>query len=234
MRKRTYIWLGVIAIALGGVVFGVVFDHGHRKSESQPTPAVAVRNEPATAVVSSDSGREQQEPTANASAQAIDTDPPEPTMAQTNDATFRVNDSERLVLDEQTRLNMEALFARTEHDHLAEAKQQAIEPLPAAAGAQAAELLAQYDNYQQAQRQAYPPGVAPATEEAALAELDGLHALRVAHFGPLVARALYGEEEAVSRQLVELMRLEKDQSLTMEEKAVRAQQLRDSLPPGQR
>ncbi len=151
-------------------------------------------------------------------------------MAQTNDKTFRVNDSERLVLDEQTRLNMEALFARTEHDRLAEAKQQAIEPLPAAAGAQAAELLAQYDNYQQAQRQAYPPGVAPATEEAALAELDGLHALRVAHFGPLVARALYGEEEAVSRQLVELMRLEKDQSLTMEEKAVRAQQLRDSLP----
>ncbi|MGH8239185.1 MAG: hypothetical protein ACREXP_19505 [Steroidobacteraceae bacterium] len=35
-------------------------------------------------------------------------------------------------------------------------------------------------------------------------------------------------------QLVELMRLEKDQSLTMEEKAVRAQQLRDSLPPRQR
>ena len=61
-----------------------------------------------------------------------------------------------------------------------------------------------------------------------------MHALRVAHFGPLVARALYGEEEAVSRQLVELMRLEKDQSLTMEEKAVRAQQLRDSLRPEQR
>jgi hypothetical protein len=234
MRKRTYIWLGVIAIALGGGVLGVVFDQGHRKSESQRTPAVAVRNEPATAVVSSEGRREQQEPTANPSAQAVDTGPPEPTMAQTNDATFRVNDSERLVLDEQTRLNMEALFARTDHDHLAEAKQQAIEPLPAAASAQAAELLAQYDNYQQAQRQAYPPGVAPATEEAALAELDGLHALRVAHFGPLVARALYGEEEAVSRQLVELMRLERDQSLTMEEKAVRAQQLRDSLPPEQR
>jgi hypothetical protein len=46
------------------------------------------------------------------------------------------------------------------------------------------ELLEHYDNYQQAQKQAYPPGVAPATEEAALAELDGLHALRVAHFGP--------------------------------------------------
>ena len=152
----------------------------------------------------------------------------EPIVAQTNDKTFRVNASGRLVLDEQARLNMEALFARTERVQLAEAKQQAIEPLPAAASAQAAELLEHYDNYRQAQRQAYPPGVAPATEEAALAELDGLHALRVAHFGPVVARALYGEEEAESRQLVELMRLEKDQSLTLEEKAVRAQQLRDS------
>ena len=57
-----------------------------------------------------------------------------------------------------------------------------------------------------------------------------MHALRVAHFGPIIARALYGEEEAVSRQLIELMRLEKDQSLTLEEKAARAQQLRDAMP----
>jgi lipase chaperone LimK len=136
-----------------------------------------------------------------------------------------VNDAARLVLDEQTRLNMEALFARTEREHLAEAKQQAIQPLPAGAAAQASGLLDHYDHYQQAQRQAYPPGVEPATEEAALAELDGLHALRTAHFGSVIARALYGEEEAVTRQLIEAMRLEKDQSLTLEEKAERAQQL---------
>jgi hypothetical protein len=69
----------------------------------------------------------------------------------------------------------------------------------------------------------------PATEEAALAELDGLHALRTAHFGTVIARALYGEEEAVTRQLIELLRLEKDQCLTLEEKAERAQQL-DNRP----
>ena len=199
---------------------------GSANPSRTPTPAVAVRNEPAGR------GRFERRPPASSGAGRKRVGagsrhrPARNPHGADNDKTFRVNDSERLVLDEQTRLNMEALFARTEHDHLAEAKQQAIEPLPAAAAAQAAELLEQYDNYQQAQRQAYPPGVAPATEEAALAELDGLHALRVAHFGPIVARALYGEEEAVSRQLVELMRLEKDQSLTMEEKAVRAQQLR--------
>jgi hypothetical protein len=230
VSKRTYIWLGIVAIA---VAIGVVFGPAHRKEERQPTPVAGVRSEPAAPAVTSDSPEHQA--AADAPAQSVQAaTPAEITVAQTNDKTFRVNDSERLVLDEQTRLNMEALFARTEREHLAQAKQQAIEPLPAGAGSQAAELLEQYDNYQQAQRQAYPPGVAPPTEEAALAELDGLHALRAAHFGPLVARALYGEEEAVSRQLVELMRLEKDQSLTMEEKAVRAQQLRDALPPERR
>jgi len=36
---------------------------------------------------------------------------------------------------------------------------------------------------------------------------------------------MYGAEETVTRRLVELMRLEKDESLTVEEKAERAQQL---------
>jgi hypothetical protein len=227
MRKRTYVWLGILAIVLA---IGLVFSPGQRKHEPQSTPAATVHSEPAAAAGSSpgDKGAEQ---AATSPAPPVETgEPHEPVIAQSNEQTFRVNDSARLVLDEQTRLNMEALFARADGERLAEAKQQAIEALPAGAKAQAAELLEHYDNYQQAQRQTYPPGVAPSTEEAALAELDGLHALRVAHFGPIVARALYGEEEAVSRQLVELMRLEKDQSLTMEEKAVRAQQLRDSLP----
>jgi hypothetical protein len=229
-KKRTLVWLGVVAIA---VAIGIVLGPVDRQEEPRPTPAITTRNEPAV-TGDSPASSESHESVAAVPAVSDSAAPEETVTAQTNDKTFRVNDSERLVLDEQTRLNMEALFARTEHEHLAAAKQQAIEPLPASAAAQASELLEQYDNYQQAQRQAYPPGVAPATEEAALAELDGLHALRVAHFGPLVARALYGEEEATSRQLVELMRLEKDQSLTMEEKAARAQQLHDSTRPERR
>lgn len=225
MRKRFYIWVGfVITLA---VVVGVLFGPAHRKHFSQSAPEVAARNEPATAAVASESPAEQ-EPAENANElheTVITRDAP---VAQTNDKTFHINASGRLLIDQETRLNMEALFARTDREHLQEAKEQAVELLPAAARAQAVELLDQYDNYQQAQKQAYPPGVAPATEEAALAELDGLHSLRAAHFGPVVARALYGEEEAVSRNLVELMRLEKDQSLTAEEKAERARQLRDS------
>jgi len=227
MRNSVYIWIGVIAIALA---VGVVFGPAHRKDVPQPAHEAA-RNEPAAAPVAS-TALPPQEP-AETPSQLQETivvrDPPhDPPVAQSNDKTFHINASGRLLIDQETRLNMEALFARTDPDHLEAAKQEAIEPLPAAARAQAAELLDQYDTYQQAQKQAYPPGVAPATEEAALAELEGLHALRVAHFGCVIARALYGEEEAVSRQLVELMRQEKDPSLTMEERAERAQRLRDS------
>jgi hypothetical protein len=231
MRKRTYIWLGIVAIA---VVIGAVFGPARREHESRPAPAATIRNEPAAAVGSGTDGATPEPAAPSPAARDETIDQEELAIAQSNEQTFRVNASARLVIDEHTRLNMEALFARTDREHMAAAKQQAIEPLPAGAKAQAAELLEQYDNYQQAQRQTYPPGVAPSTEEAALAELDGLHALRVAHFGPVVARALYGEEEAVSRQLVELMRLEKDQSLTMEEKAARAQQLRDAMPAEKR
>jgi hypothetical protein len=228
MRKRFYIWVGIVALAVG---VGVLFGPAHRKEVPRSVPEVAARNEPAAVAVATESSPAQG-PVEHADSlqeTVITRDPPhDPPVAQTNDKTFHLNASGRLLIDEETRLNMEALFARTERNHLEAAKQEAVEPLPAAARAQAAELLENYDNYQQAQKQAYPPGVAPATEEAAVAELEGLHALRVAHFGPIVARALYGEEEAVSRQLVELMRVEKDQSLTLEEKAQRAQQLRDA------
>jgi len=147
---------------------------------------------------------------------------------------FRVDASGQLVLDEQTRLNMEALFAQTDRADLADAQRSATAKLPPAAAAEAAVLLERYDNYSQDQRQSYPPGVAPVTEEAALAELEGLHALRVAHFGPEVATAFYATEEQLTRSLLDLMRLEKDQSLTLQEKAERAQKLHDEIEARQR
>lgn len=203
MSKSTVIWVGIALVAVAGVAVLSLLRH---TDEPRTAPTAVARTEPAAAAVDSSGGREHVDPAAASAAQPDPAASEEKVTAQTNDQTFRVNDSGRLVLDQHTRLNMEALFARTQRDHLAEAKQQAVEPLPAGAAAQAIDLLEDYDNYQQAQRQAYPPGVAPATEEAALAELEGLHALRAAHFGAVIARALYGEEEIVSRQLIEQMR----------------------------
>lgn len=193
-------------------------------SEHQPPPTVSSEAEANIA---------EHEPSMNAAVTQTPTTPSEQTESPVKtdaEQPFRVDNAGKLVLDEQTRLNMEALFAQTDAADLDEAQQKIAQHLPAAAAAEATRLLERYDNYSKAQRQAYPPGVAPATEEAALAELEGLHALRVAHFGSETAEALYGKEEALTRSLIELMRVEKDEGLTMEEKAARAQQLYDSRP----
>lgn len=147
-----------------------------------------------------------------------------------NDAVFRVNSAGELVLDEQTRLNIEALVASTDADNLYATTRKHTENLPAAAAQLAAELVDRFVHYQQAQRQTYPPDVAPLTLEDAVSELEGLHGLRVAHFGPEVARKFYGNEEIIAREMIEVMRLENDQSLTPKEKLERAQALREQLP----
>jgi lipase chaperone LimK len=59
--------------------------------------------------------------------------------------------------------------------------------------------------------------------EEGLAQLNAMQALRVSHLGAEAARQLYGEDDAVARRLLELMRDETDTSLSMEQKAMRAQ-----------
>lgn len=159
----------------------------------------------------------------DASAEVVEDEP----VAQTNDKVFKTDAAGRLVIDAHTRLNLEALIARTPPEQLAAAKQEASGALPPDAAAKAVDLIDRYAEYDVAHRQSYPPGRAPSTEEEGLAELEGLSALRKAHFGEEIAGAFYAEEEALNRRLLERMKLEKDGSLTLEEKAHRAQQALD-------
>ena len=225
MRNRSLLIVGLIVAAIVAAMWWPRRDvpqTGQPAAAEQRSPAPEAQPAPATPLPS----------TADIAAAELVTAPPEPTAptAKTDAKNpFRVDASGKLVLDEQTRLNIEALFAETDRAALPEAQQNITSKLPPAAAAEAAALLERYDNYSKAQRQAYPPGIAPATEEAALAELEGLHALRVAHFGPEAAKAFYGSEEQLTRSLIDLMRVEKDQGLTMEEKAERAQRLHDEI-----
>jgi len=143
--------------------------------------------------------------------------------------TFRADAAGKLILDEPTRLKVEALFARTDPKDLDSEAQRLVEQLPPAAAAQALDVVDRYRNYAAAQEQNYEDD-APASPEDAIVQLENLHNLRVEHFGPTLAKAFYADEERLSRELLELMRLEKDGSLTMEEKADRAQRLHDQLP----
>jgi len=100
--------------------------------------------------------------------------------------------------------------------------------LPAAAAARARELIGQYQAYQDAQRQSFPPGQAPLMPEEGLAQLDALQALRATYLGAENARAMFAQDDAVARRLLELMREDTSTSLSMAEKAVRAQARYDS------
>lgn len=222
MRNRTLV-LFCFLVALGIALFW-----WPRPDVSRPAQTPAPTEQPAPLAETLATQTPAPNDTAPESAiPAVATDsPPGKTDAK---QPFRVDKAGKLVLDEQTRLNMEALFAETDRAELPEAQQNAVATLPPAAATDAAALLERYDNYSREQRQSYPPGSAPATEEAALAELDGLHALRVAHFGPEAAKAFFGAEEDLTRSLIDLMRLEKDQSLTVQEKAERAQKLHDEI-----
>jgi Proteobacterial lipase chaperone protein len=232
MKRRNLLLLGIWVLAIASVA---LFDYLARERDDKPAaqPPAPAQVAPATgeqaltpdAVTTTPAPQ----PTPDANQGAASAEPSDPVTQHEPDKVFRVDGSGRLIVDEQTRLNMEALLAYTDRSDLPRAQQEIAGSLPPAAANEALALLERYDTYQQAQREAYPPGVAPANEEAALAELDGLHALRVAHFGEDVAKRLYGSEEEQTRSLIELMRQEKDQSLTMEEKAARAQRLRDTM-----
>lgn len=138
-------------------------------------------------------------------------------------APFRADASGRLVLDSKTRERVEALIALTEPDRLYAAVAEAVRGLPSEAAAQARELVERYQLYLEEQLKLVPAGQAPADEKEALAQLEAMEKLRIAHFGAAAARALFGEEAALARELLELARLETDPILTLEQRIERAQ-----------
>ena len=147
-----------------------------------------------------------------------------------SDAGFRTSAAGELLLDEKTRLHIEALVAGSDPNDLNAAIRERTQDLPPAAANRVEELVNNFVQYQQAQRQTYPPNDAPITEDDAVRELEGLHALREAHFGPEVARLFYEKEEAIAREMIEVLRVENDPSLTPQEKVERARALREQLP----
>ena len=137
--------------------------------------------------------------------------------------------SGKLVRNEQTRVNVEALVALTPPDQLRAAALAQVQDLPAAAAVEALDLVERYNGYQAAQKLSFAPGNAPLVPEEALAELEGLHALRVSYFGREGAQSLFGKEEAVARQLLEWMREDNAPGLSMEQRAMRAQARYDAM-----
>jgi lipase chaperone LimK len=138
-------------------------------------------------------------------------------------APLRADDSGKLVLDAKTRERVEAIVTLLDPQDLYAVVEQETRQLPPEAAAQARALVERYKLYLEEQIGAVAPGFAPATEDEALAQLRTIERLRVRHFGEAAARALFGEETAVTRELIELARLEKDPTLTLQQRVERAQ-----------
>jgi lipase chaperone LimK len=185
-----------------------------------PPPPAAAAVVPATAGAA---------PSAGAAPAAVAAPAPQADLAPASGKTFAVDASGRLVRNEQTRLDVEALVALTPPEQLRAAAQAQVQGLPAAAAAEALDLVERYNAYQAAQKLSFPPGDAPLVPQEALAELDGLHALRVSYFGREGAQSLFGQEEATARQLLEWMRDDTTPGLSMEQRAMRAQARYDAM-----
>ena len=162
-----------------------------------------------------------------------DTTPPGPMTQEEEDylgEKFNVDATGKLLTDVRARNTLEKLYALYTPEQQAQRLQELSQELSPAAYARVAELLERYKEYSMAAKQNFPPGQAISGEEEALVQLESMSALRVAHFGQEAAKGMFGDEERLNRQLIALMRLEKDESLTMEEKAQRAQALISSSP----
>lgn len=143
---------------------------------------------------------------------------------------FQADERGNLVLNETTRHNIEKLHALNTPEELAEKMRKLSGVLPDAALRQVANLVDYFDKYTRDIQEIYPPDVDVGTVEELLVELKGLHDLRLMHFGSDVAKAFYADEEKISLQLVYLMAIEKDKSLSLDQKVQRAQELLKNSP----
>lgn len=152
-----------------------------------------------------------------------------PLLARASDRVFAVDQDGRLVLNGEMRLKMENLVVLTPPHRLAAVLEEQLASLPPVAAAAARDLVYRYEGYMTAQKLSSSSAQAPLVPEDGLTELSELQALRQSYFGKEAAQRLYGEEEAVTRQLLELMRDDPVPDAPMAEKAVRAQARYDAL-----
>ncbi len=150
-------------------------------------------------------------------------EPAPPAIQAPKESLFQLEATGKLALDEHTRLGVESLVALTAPEQMHTALEAHVQGLPPEAAAAARKFVEQYMGYVDAQKSTYPPGRAPLVPEEGLAELAGLQALRESYFGREAAQRMYGEEDAVARRLLELMREDPIPDAPMEIKAMRAQ-----------
>lgn len=143
---------------------------------------------------------------------------------------FKADKAGNLILKERTRINVEKLSWLYTPEELQQKLAAIEQTLPPSAYRQLTDLMDRFKNYSLGAKQAYPPENSPATMEEVIAQHEGLQSLRRAHFGGDAAEAMFGREERLSRKLLDFMSLEQHKGLTLEEKAMKAQEMLQQSP----
>lgn len=151
--------------------------------------------------------------------------PTQPALGGSTPLRFELDRQGKLSLTPQTRNQIERLTALNTREAVQATLRELASTLPPTAHRQLVDEVYRYEQYTAALSQALPPSQqAPVNEDEALKQLTVLHNLRVEHFGADTAAAFFGNEEATSKQLIELMRVQNDPGLTLAQKAERAQE----------
>lgn len=137
--------------------------------------------------------------------------------------TFRATPQGRLATDQQTRLDIERIYALFPRDEARAKLDSQASSLPDQAQRELHNLFQQYTQYAQAVTQTFPPEQNTGALDDAERQFSGLKALRRQYFGDDMAQTLFGEEEKTAQELLDLMRKQADPKLSMEEKAEQAQ-----------
>ena len=142
---------------------------------------------------------------------------------------FRSDKQGMLVLDDLTKDGLERIIALNERGTAQAKVGELSKHLPPGAQRQAEDLFFRYQQYSAALAQAFAPGDQPSGDDAALQQLDALHALRVEHFGADTAKALFAGDEETARQLIILTRSQDSPDLSHDQKVELAQQAYDRM-----
>lgn len=216
----------VLALAIGGGL------HFWNRAPESTAPPVAVAPQPAKEAAPHESVARSGPETAFSAdetprAEIVAPQPENFEDIYSEDPTkmFKADAAGNLILNERTRLNIEKLTALYTPEELSERMAVIEATLPGNAYTQLVDFVDRYKNFMTALRQTLPPGRPLASVEEARIQHEELHRLRVAYFGTEATEAMFGREERLNRQLLELMDLEQHAGLTMEEKAMKAQEL---------
>ena len=137
--------------------------------------------------------------------------------------TFRATPQGKLVLDLQTRNDLERMVALFANDHGLQRLDLLSADLPAQARQELRDMYQRYLQYSQAVAANVPPN--QTTLDEAAKQFQTLHELRQQYFGPEAADALFSAEEAAAAQLMDIMRKQTDAKASIEDRAAKAQDI---------